>query len=89
MPQLANEQSPIVYNAVKECFDSYEREVSKRINGDITSRKSELDNLLKQKETREINRDSELQRLKTLQENIIEQMQKIESAYSNLLTYYS
>jgi replication fork clamp-binding protein CrfC len=89
LPQLAHEQSQTVYDAVKECFDSYEREVSKRINDDITSRKSELDNLLKQKATREINRESELKRLKGLQEDVIEQLQKIEAAYSNLLAYYS
>ncbi|MDZ8052187.1 MAG: dynamin family protein [Aulosira sp. ZfuVER01] len=89
LPQLAHEQSQTVYDAVKECFDSYEREVSKRINDDITSRKSELDNLLKQKATREINRESELKRLKNLQQDVIEQLKKIEAAYSNLLAYYS
>jgi replication fork clamp-binding protein CrfC len=88
LPQVANEKSQTVYDAVKECFDSYEKEVSKRINDDINSRKSELDNLLKQKETREINRESELKRFKTLQENVISQLQKIEAAYSNLLAYY-
>lgn len=89
LPQVAEEQSKIVHDAVKECFDSYEREVSKRINDDIASRKSELDNLLQQKETREINRESELKRLNNLQEDIIFQLQKIEAAYSNLLAYYS
>lgn len=89
LPQVANEQAQTVYDAVKECFDSYEKEVSKRINDDINSRKSELDNLLKQKETREINREGELRRFKTLQENVIAQLQKIEAAYSNLLAYYS
>ncbi|MEA5616990.1 dynamin family protein [Cronbergia sp. UHCC 0137] len=89
LPQVAHEQSPIVYEGVKQCFDDYEREVSKRINDDIKSRKSELDNLLQQKATREINRDKELNRLKTLQETVIAQLQKIEAAYSNLLAYYS
>ncbi|MBW4557820.1 MAG: dynamin family protein [Trichormus sp. ATA11-4-KO1] len=89
LPQIAHEQSQTVYDAVKECFDSYEREVSQRINDDIASRKSELDNLVKQKQTREINRESELQRLKKLQEDVITQIQKIEAAYSNLLAYYS
>jgi replication fork clamp-binding protein CrfC len=89
LPQVANEQAPIVYDAVKECFSTYEKEVSQRINDDITSRKSELDNLLQQKKTREINRETEFKRFKNLQENIIEQLQKIETAYSNLLTYYS
>ncbi|MFN6536304.1 MAG: dynamin family protein [Nostoc sp. EkiNYC01] len=89
LPQVAHEQSQVVYNAVKECFDVYEREVSKRINDDIVSRKSELDNLVNQKETREINRESEFKRLKSLQEDVIAQLQKIEAAYSNLLASYS
>ncbi|MBD2513825.1 dynamin family protein [Nostoc sp. FACHB-973] len=89
LPQVAHEQSQVVYNAVKECFDAYEREVSKRINDDIVSRKSELDNLVNQKETREINRESEFKRLKALQEDVIAQLQKIEAAYSNLLASYS
>jgi replication fork clamp-binding protein CrfC len=89
LPQVANEQAPIVYDAVKECFSTYEKEVSQRINDDIDSRKSELDNLLQQKKTREINRESEFNRFKNLQENIIQQLQKIETAYSNLLAYYS
>ncbi|HEY9798760.1 MAG TPA: dynamin family protein [Leptolyngbyaceae cyanobacterium] len=88
LPQVAHEQSQTVYDAVKECFDVYEREVSKRINDDINSRKSELDNLLKQKETREINREGELRRFKSLQEDVIAQLQKIEGAYSSLLVYY-
>ncbi|BBD60881.1 dynamin family protein [Nostoc sp. HK-01] len=89
LPQVAHEQSQTVYNAVKECFESYEKEVSQRINDDITSRKSELDNLVKQKQTREINRETELKRLKTLQEDVIAQLQKIEASYSSLLAYYS
>ncbi|MDZ8187490.1 MAG: dynamin family protein [Nostoc sp. ChiSLP02] len=89
LPQVAHEQSQVVYNAVKECFDAYEKEVSKRINDDIDSRKSELDNLVKQKESREINRETELKRLKSLQEDIIAQLQKIEAVYGNLLAYYS
>ena len=89
LPQVANEQAPIVYDAVKECFSTYEKEVSQRINDDITSRKSELDNLLQQKKTREINRETEFKRFKNLQENVIEQLQKIEAAYSNLLAYSS
>ncbi len=89
LPQIAHEQSQTVYDAVKECFDSYEKEVSQRINDDIDSRKSELDNLVEQKQTREINRESELQRLKKLQEDVIVEMQQIESIYSDLLAYYS
>ncbi|MFQ4140602.1 dynamin family protein [Chlorogloeopsis sp. ULAP02] len=89
LPQVANEQWHTVYNAVKECFDSYEREVSRRIHEDINTRKSELNNLLQQKETREINRDTELKRLEILEEDVVTKLQKVESAYSNLLAYYS
>ncbi|PAX60444.1 dynamin family protein [Brunnivagina elsteri] len=89
LPKVANEQSKTVYDAVKECFDAYEREVSVRINDDIQSRKSELDNLLKQKESREVNREAELKRLRKLEEDVFGQLQTIESAYNNLLSYYS
>jgi replication fork clamp-binding protein CrfC len=89
LPQIANEQANTVYNAVKECFDTYEKEVSQRINDDINARKSELDNLLKQKETREINRETELKRLQKLQTDVTDELRKIETSYSNLLAYYS
>jgi hypothetical protein len=47
--------SQVVYDAVEECFDAYEEEVSQRIDNDINSPKSELDNLLRQKTRDEIN----------------------------------
>jgi len=89
LPQVAQEQSPTVYHAVKECFDAYDREVSRRINGDITDRQSELDNLLKQKQTQEINRDAESQRLQSLQDDVAYELKTIESIYNNLLADYS
>ncbi|HAZ42933.1 MAG TPA: hypothetical protein DDW76_13515 [Cyanobacteria bacterium UBA11369] len=66
-------------------FDSYEREVSKRIDDDINSRKSELDNLLKQKESREINRETEVKRLKDLDADVSSQARNAESVYEQLL----
>jgi replication fork clamp-binding protein CrfC len=89
LPQVAQEQSKTVYNAVKECFDAYEREVSQRISEDISSRKSELDNLLKQKEARELNNETEIKRLNKLTEEVSTQLSSIETAFSNLLTYYN
>ncbi|MEM6401103.1 MAG: dynamin, partial [Cyanobacteria bacterium P01_D01_bin.116] len=88
LPQVAQEQSVNVYNAVKECFDAYEKEVVQRIQDDIAARKSELDNLLKQKESREINRDEELKRFEILEKDIFAELQNVESAYSDLLAYY-
>lgn len=88
LPQVAEEQSANVYHAVKECFDAYEKEVSSRIQDDIAARKSELDNLLKQKQSREINRDEEFKRFEVLEKDIFAELQNVESAYSNLLAYY-
>ncbi|MDV2995411.1 MAG: Bacterial dynamin-like protein [Chroococcidiopsis sp. SAG 2025] len=84
LPQLASEQWLAVYNGVKEYFDAYEREVTKRIDDDITSRKSELDNLVKQKETFEINRDAEVQRLQKLNGEVAIKSQQIERIFQKL-----
>lgn len=85
LPQVANEQWTPIYEGVKECFDAYDREVSLRVNDDIEARKAELDNLLKQKESHEINRDTELKRLKQLQGDVLSEWQSVESVYESLL----
>lgn len=85
LPQVAQEQWQPIHDAVKECFNVYEREVSDRINDDINSRKAELDNLLKQKESHEINRDNELKRLKTIESDIFSDFKKIDSVYDDFL----
>jgi replication fork clamp-binding protein CrfC len=89
LPKVASEQWLTVHNAVKECFDVYEREVFKRVNDDIESRKAELDNLLKQKESYEVNREMEAQRLKKLEVDISSESAKIETVYQNLLAAYA
>lgn len=63
----------------------YEREVIKRVNDDIQARKAELDNLLKQKESHEINRDAELERLINLEADVSALSRSIETVYQNLL----
>jgi replication fork clamp-binding protein CrfC len=85
LPQVANEQSHLVYDAVKECFDTYEREVTKRVDDDIQARKAELDNLLKQKESYEINQGAELERLKKLEVDLSSESQTIETVYQDFL----
>lgn len=85
LPQIVQEQGEPINQAIKACFDAYEREVTKRINDDITSRKAELDNLLKQKEACEINLDIELRRLKNLEANVLTECQSVDSAYQCLL----
>lgn len=89
LPQLAQEQWEPLYQGVKECFDAYEREVTKRINDDIKSRQSELDNLVKQKESREIDRDTEMKRLKTFDAEVLAEYRHIESVYDDLLSYHA
>jgi hypothetical protein len=55
------------------------------VNDDIQSRKAELDNLLKQKESHEINRTAELSRLRTVETTIANECQRVESEYQSLL----
>ncbi len=85
LPQLAQEQWQPINQVVKDCFDAYEREAIKRVNDDIKSRKAELDNLLEQKESREINRDMELKRLLRLEDQVYAELRSIESVYEDLL----
>lgn len=85
LPQVAREQWQPIHDAVKECFDVYEREVTERINDDINARKSELDNLIAQKESHEINQGTELERLKKLETDVSSEVERIEAAYQTLL----
>ncbi|MBD2182453.1 dynamin family protein [Planktothrix sp. FACHB-1355] len=87
LPQIAQEQWQPVHQAVKDCFDAYDREVTKRINDDIKSRQAELDNLLEQKLSREINRDSELKRLKSIDAEVLSEYRNLESVYEDLLLF--
>lgn len=86
LPKIAQEQWTPINQAVKECFDAYEREVTNRVNNDIKARKAELDNLLKQKGSQEFNQDAELKRLKSLDSDVLTQCRSIEFIYECLLT---
>jgi GTPase SAR1 family protein len=86
LPQIAQEQWAPINQTVKDCFDAYEREVTKRVNNDIKSRKAELENLLKQKENQEFNQEVELKRLKSLDADVLTQYRSIEVIYQCLLT---
>jgi GTPase SAR1 family protein len=85
LPQLAQEQWQPIYSAVQECFDTYEQEVVQRVNDDIQSRQAELDNLLKQKESREIDREAELNRLRTVEMAVAAECNSLEASYQELL----
>ncbi len=81
LPQVASEQSPRVKEAINECFDVYEEEVTQRMNNDINSRQAELDNLVKQKQSTEIDRGAEVNRLQQLQKDIESKSAQITTAY--------
>ncbi|MEO0804150.1 MAG: dynamin family protein [Cyanobacteria bacterium J06642_2] len=85
LPRIAQEQRQPVFDAVQECFNVYEREVMQRIDDDIQARKNELDNLLAQKESREIDRDAELNRLQQFVATVDRANQDVETAYQSLL----
>jgi GTPase SAR1 family protein len=89
LPQVAQEQWQPINSAVQECFDAYEREVMNRVNDDISARKAELDNLLKQKESYEINRGAELQRLKKLEADVFSEARSVDTAYQEFLVSLS
>ncbi len=85
LPQVAQEQSFVVYQVVKECFETYQQDVVKRMNEDIAARKMELSELVKQKESCEIDRDTEVQRLNGLDDVVLNQAHQVSDAYDQLL----
>jgi GTPase SAR1 family protein len=86
LPEISTEQWQPIYSVVQECFDNYDREVSKRINDDINARKGELDNLVNQKESREIDRATELERLQKFAGEIASKSQEVDSLYQSFLS---
>jgi replication fork clamp-binding protein CrfC len=85
LPQIAREQSSKVAAAIRECFDLYEREIATRMDDDIQARKAELDNLVRQKESIEIDRGTEIARLQKLEREVATESDKIEIVYQGFL----
>lgn len=79
LPRLAEEQHGSIRRAIKKCFDTYAQEVKTRIDSDIQARQAELDNLLAQKACREIDRDSEVQRLEAADAAVLTELEAINS----------
>ncbi|MGF1520972.1 MAG: dynamin family protein [Leptolyngbyaceae cyanobacterium] len=82
LPQIADEQWRPVFKAVQSCFEVYEEKIISRISADIETREAELDNLLKQKQSHEIDRDREIERLTALKQSIADELQTISSLTS-------
>lgn len=80
---MAQEQSSKIADAIKECFNTYDEEISTRINQDIKSRKAELDNLVEQKQSVEINQGVEIARLKQLESDVAQENAKVEHLYQH------
>lgn len=80
LPKIAQEQKQIIHETVLECFNKYEKEVTKRITKYINGRKAELANLIRQQEITESDRITEIERLQILNNNISSLYQEIESA---------
>jgi hypothetical protein len=85
LPEISREQWQPIYSAVQECFDSYEREAIERIDDDIKTRKVELQNLVKQKESQEIDRVTEVNRLQKFEDDVLSESLSIENLYQGFL----
>ena len=85
LPDIARDQWNPINQIIKDCFDAYEREVMQRINDDIQGRRAELDNLLTQKESHEINREAEAKRLQALDAEVLSEIRTVESVYNSIL----
>jgi replication fork clamp-binding protein CrfC len=84
LPQIAREQWQPIYDAVKECFDTYKHEASKRIDGDIQSRQAELDTLVEQKESQQIDSEKEIEHLQNLDSEVLKEANRVDSLCENL-----
>lgn len=85
LPEVARQQAQEVYDEIKKLFDGYGTEVMERISNDIESRQIELDELIKNKEKGEYQREAEMNRLKALEETVYAQWQIVETAYEQVL----
>jgi GTPase SAR1 family protein len=79
LPNIANAEKIKVYNFVKDIFNNFEHEVTQRIDSDILSRKTELEDLIAQKASQEIDKTAEISRLNTLDREILNQRNEIEA----------
>ncbi|MBD2339099.1 dynamin family protein [Calothrix sp. FACHB-156] len=86
LPKVSEEYIPQIRQGIEECFNTYEREVIEQINQDITQRRTELDNLLQQKATHEINWQTESQRLQAVATKIYQQVQQVDQIFTVVTT---
>ncbi|GAB4192117.1 MAG: hypothetical protein Fur006_36130 [Coleofasciculaceae cyanobacterium] len=80
LPQIADQQYDSIYSSVEECFSPFYELVDKMSN-DIRSQKQQLNSLLEQKTTKEINVENEEKRLNTLKEEISSLSRQVTESY--------
>ena len=85
LPKLAEEQWHPIYNTVQDSFDRYEEDVMDRLDQDIKARRAELDNLMDQKRSQEIDCGAEKARLNQIQSEVAQETQNIESEFRQFL----
>lgn len=77
LPRIIQEQQPLIQRAVQQCFEAYESQVMEQINLDIANRQSELNNLLKQKQSQDIDATQETERLRALTQSIATELTEL------------
>ncbi|MEM7716180.1 MAG: dynamin family protein [Cyanobacteria bacterium P01_A01_bin.68] len=85
LPNIANKEKITVYNSIMGIFKEFEDGVISRIDSDILSRQAELKDLLAQKESQEIDQKAEIDRLNTLDDQILTQRNKVEATYDKVI----
>ncbi|VEP11946.1 hypothetical protein H1P_1280001 [Hyella patelloides LEGE 07179] len=79
LPKIAQEQKEAIQDTVATCFDNYQRELVRRINNDIESRKTELHNLVTQQSNGTSDRQERITKLQQLDAKVLGAYQKIKS----------
>jgi hypothetical protein len=85
LPNIANKEKITVYNSIMSIFKEFEDGVISRIDSDILSRKAELQDLLAQKESQEIDKKTEIARLNTLDSQITTQWNNVQATCDKVI----
>jgi GTPase SAR1 family protein len=85
LPVIATQGASAIRENVARQFSDYGDQVASRIDEDIKARRKELDNLLAQKQAREIDVRTEIARLRSLEQVVEAQHEPIEQTYDRLI----
>ena len=80
LSEIADTQYDLIYSSVGKKFDPY-LEVVDKMNNDICSQRQQLNSLLEQKKTKEIDVDNEEKRLNQLKQEITQLSQQVKESY--------